>query len=300
LQPSVVAEWKKESRYAMETTYVSATLCPVWRGAVMTLPITRSADAVLRLEVLDYDAIGSHTLLGTCEIPIEDLPLAEPDLKGPFLVDNWYEMTLPDQVKTGYGRRRVSPSTPVDVEGMGKGRTKRAVGLNSAKELAVFAGNAISEPIFFLSKLTGANLKSTRLPTKKAAERKSIKPKIRLKIKLCLNPVADVLSHTFLPPTAPIPRDKFDLQSLIRYGVKLEKLVDPHIKFMVSFVNSCRWVEVDPDNGRISIRATPEDVKTYIKWLAIYLAHVLLGFKFCSILLHCYLFRFLVKVREEE
>jgi hypothetical protein len=105
-KPSVVAEWRKEARYTMETTYVSATLCPVWRGAVMTLPITRSSDAILRLEVLDYDAIGAHTLLGTCEIPIEDLPLAENDLKGPFLVDNWYEMTLPGEVKTGYGNRR--------------------------------------------------------------------------------------------------------------------------------------------------------------------------------------------------
>jgi len=296
-KPSVVAEWKEESRYSMETTYVSATLCPVWRGAVMTLPIIRSSDAVLRLSVFDYDAIGSHTLLGTCEIPIEDLPLSPSDLKGPFLVDNWYEMTLHGEVKSAYGRRRVEPSRPVNVTELGAGVRNSMTGLNSAKELVSFASNALSEPIVLLSKLTGANLKQTRLPTKKATQKNSVRPKIRVKIKLCLNPIADVLSHTFLPPTAPLPRDKFDLQSLIRYGVKLEKLVDPHIQFVVSFVNSCRWVEVNPDNGRITIKASRDDVKRYLKWLSIYIIHVLLGFRICSILLHCYLFRFLMNVK---
>jgi len=91
-KPTVSAEWVGSSRFSMDTTYVSATLCPVWRGAVFTLPVVRSEGCVVRFEVFDYDAIGSHTMLGILEVPMEDLPLAEEDLMGRGEVDNWYEM----------------------------------------------------------------------------------------------------------------------------------------------------------------------------------------------------------------
>lgn len=206
---------------------------------------------------------------------------------------------MPGEVKDGYGVRKVDRGVPYNMNDVNGGGVKsKGMGINSAKQLLNFTGNALSEPIVFLSKLTGSNLKPIRIPTSKNASVKKVtRPKIRVKIKLCLNPYADVLSHSWMPPTEPPPRDKFDLQSLIRYGVKLEKLVDPHIKFMVNFVNSCRWVEVDSDTGKILVKAERDDALRFCKWLAVYFLHVLVGFRVCFILLHCYLFRFLVKVK---
>ena len=91
LKPKLIQEWRKDSRFELETHYVSATLCPVWRGATVTLPVIRTCGGTLRIAVHDYDAIGKHEVLGMCEVPLEDLPNVYDPGGGPaaFEVDNW-------------------------------------------------------------------------------------------------------------------------------------------------------------------------------------------------------------------
>ena len=97
----------------------------------MTLPLIRTCGAVIRIQVLNYDSIGAHTLLGWCEIPVSSLPSSPPDKDVPYLIDNWYELEMPRTVKYGFGKRRVKPAVPMEEVG-GDESKKKGIGESTA------------------------------------------------------------------------------------------------------------------------------------------------------------------------
>jgi len=68
-------EFAREHRFELRTDSVSGTLCPVFRGGVMTLPIVRTRGTVVRIEVLDSSDVlgGVERLLGGVEIDVKEL-----------------------------------------------------------------------------------------------------------------------------------------------------------------------------------------------------------------------------------
>jgi len=337
----LVQEWREEERFEMETQYVSATLCPVWRGAIFTLPVIRTCGGTLRITVRDWDAIGKHVVLGMCEIPLEDLPNVYDERSGKagFEVDNWYELQQPERGATPW---RVEPAVPiVDAEDeitaivgkkvrfgeRGVGWTQRAcratsergvnrafratskrrsfratskrlpltlpppspfthlppfqssslVGAQTAQELFGFIKNVVTEPLVVASKLAKLNLKhGLRVEKKKA--------RIRVKIRLEVNPWADILSHTWLPPVPPIPQEQFDPNVMIGYSKHLHKLADPHIATLMSFLNAVMWTN------------PAQTARTFVIYTLAYMVHVALGMKIMLILMHMYFFVWVLRI----
>ena len=74
----------RSHRFTLATAPVTGTLCPMWLGGVVTLPVVKTRGATLRVEVVDAtevhlglgegsNSMGGEKILGGCEIDLSRL-----------------------------------------------------------------------------------------------------------------------------------------------------------------------------------------------------------------------------------
>ena len=219
-------EWMPEKRYQLCSGYVSATLCPRWRGpgmkggVLLTLPIISTAGAVLRLEVLDHDVIrnarGKDIVLGMVEIPLSDLPNANLRQPGGFRMtsngekksllydgycDRWYRLLSNDQVN----RNSVILSKPIPSphsKEVSKKEKKSGAGLKSLEEIGKKVQGLCIQPIEWIASAVRLDLPARPEALYEEHKKRSM---IHVRIKLNASVAGDVLSHAWFPPVVPKP-----------------------------------------------------------------------------------------------
>ena len=166
-------------------------------------------------------------------------------------------------------------------------------GMHSAHQIVSLVKDGLSEPIVFISRLAGNNILQKRKIITSVNSNSSTRPKIRVKIKLMVNPVPDLLSHTFLPPTPRMPKEVFDPQRLLKLGSQLHHLLQPTIKALTVFVNAVLWQQLDSD-GYTRLKAEKSDFVAFFKNYAVFVCCIALGFRWTLLLFHAYLVKTLV------
>jgi hypothetical protein len=203
-----------------------------------------------------------------------------------FEVENWYELLPPSQ-PTKSTPWRVEPAVPiVDHEDeitaiVGSSSHSSIPGSQTATEFFSFVKGVVTEPLVVASKLARVNLKhGLRVEKKKA--------RIRVKLRLEVNTLSDVLSHTWLPPVPPVPTEIFEPKVTLSLSKKLHKLVDPYIDQIVAFANAVKWSK--------GVEFNRANVKRYSKWVAVWVLHVFLGLKTTLVCMHLYAIFYLLTV----
>mmetsp|Transcript_14596 Transcript_14596/g.32179 ORF Transcript_14596/g.32179 Transcript_14596/m.32179 type:complete len:1092 (-) Transcript_14596:579-3854(-) len=287
-------EFAPAHRFTVSTSYCSSTLSPVWRGSgawggeTLTLPVEATSGAVLRLEVMDYDAIGvrrdKNKILGVVEIPLCDLSNSNHHYAQAAAgegydghADKWYYLQPPaDRDERG----RVPFTRPFDPNARAQTVAAEAdvpqnFGLGSTKELLDRTLTFFRGPIDLFGDLTGIEFPRQGLFYTPQDEHRS-PPKIHVRIKLYCSELGDLLSHAWVPLTPAYVTPPFDPQLTLRYGLRIKKLFDPYERL---------WKKIQP------VLAWERPLHVCLGWYAIFAAHIVYG-KWFLLLLHVYLILF--------
>ena len=305
-------EWMPEKRYQLCSGYVSATLCPRWRGpgmkggVLLTLPIISTAGAVLRLEVLDHNVMrnarGKDIVLGVVEIPLSDLPNANLRQPGGFRMksngekkslfydgycDRWYRLLSNDQVNFN----SVILSKPIPSphsEEASKTEKKSGAGMKSLEEIGRKVQGLCIQPIEWIASAIRLDLPARPEALYEEHKKRSM---IHVRIKLNASVAGDVLSHAWFPPVVPKPPvPPFDPQILFARVLHVSNQLAPFRNIQQYVEKVIKW-ELEP--------------KDCVRAYFVFAIHLML-LPYLVKIFHIYLFIFLqarwreMKAKDEE
>ena len=302
----LLREWMPHKRYSIRGGYVSSTLSPQWRGPgkkggeLLTLPVISTAGAILRLEVMDFNEMQKHPLLGIVEIPLSDLPNANLRNPGGINIDSngrnkgiiydgycdrWYRLLSSDQV-AGNSVLLSKPIPPPHAKKSGQSQKKAKVVQKSLEEIGKKIQGLWIQPIEWVASAIKLDLPARRPEV--ICEEHRARSMIHVRIKLNASVQGDVLSHAWFPPVRPRPSiPAFDPQILFGRFVVIGKQLEP-FKKVQEYIEKCIKWEHTP---KVCIRA-------YFVF-----AFHLVYFPYLIKIFHVYLFIFLgirLRLREME
>ena len=256
-----LTEWFPHKRFSLTSIYCSGTSSPVWLGPgrhggeLLTLPVLRTAGAVLRLEVLHYDVItnakGKDTVLGVVEIPLADLPNAnlrdgnivtEKGCKSyDGFVDRWYQLHSPLKGKI----KDVMLAIPIDdpknkISSTKNNKKSQGNGMPSWQEISQKAQGVFTAPIDWIS--SALNLDIPRYPIVNDYHRRSQSAAIHVRLKLNASEIGDLFSHAWFPLVKPKPDiPPYDPQILWSNINNVLKQLDPYLKIIKFCEDLIKW-----------------------------------------------------------